>query len=205
MRYIRSIILLVGLTVFGCTTRIQPNDSEVFVIETDDHGNMLGCSWYCGAPPIKFTASSTLRDGINYYEATSLHDGKKSTSWVEGVDGMGVGESIIIEFNMTERTPQPDHALGINGFSIINGFARSAELWEMNGRVKSFDVSFNGLKIGSIELKDSIEPQFVQLPDIDLTPGEVDTLRLTIREVYRGSRFDDTAVSDIFFKGYGVH
>jgi len=48
------------------------------VMETDDHGRHLGCSWYCGAPPISVTASSTLRDGIYSCEPANIHDNKKS-------------------------------------------------------------------------------------------------------------------------------
>ncbi len=154
---------------------------------------------------MKFTATSTLRDGIDSYEAANLHDGKQTTSWVEGSQGSGIGESVLIEFNMTEREHQQDNPLGINGFSLINGLARSEKLYSGNGRVKTLAVFFNERKVATLSVEDTRRPQTLRLPDIDLSPGRTDVLRLRILEVYPGSKYEDTAISDIFFHGYGVH
>lgn len=176
-------------------------------IEYDDHGRPIGCSWYCGAPPITVTASSTLADGLNSYDTAYIHDLQKMTAWAEGGSGSGVGTTITFTFDCTKKgyADRKDNPLGIDSFSLINGFARTPQLWQANGRVKTFKVTFNGVAKGTVEVADTIEPQKVKLPDLTLQPGKKNRLVLEIADVYRGTTHDDTCIADIRFDGYGVH
>jgi hypothetical protein len=176
-------------------------------METDDHGRSFGCSWYCGAPPISVSASSTLNDGIYSYEPANIHDSNKSTMWAEGTSGYGIGTTVTFTFDCKgeEYRSRNANPLGINSFSLINGFARSPELWAANGRVKTFRVSFNGTPKGTITVADTAAPQNVKLPDLTLPPGKKSKLVLEITDVYAGSSHEDTCIADIAFSGYGVH
>ncbi len=171
----------------------------------DDHGRSVGCSWYCGAPPVIVTASSTLRDGIYSYDPQNIHDTKKSTVWAEGDPGVGVGTRITFTFDCSAESyrdiPQPD---GIDSFSFINGFARSRDLWTANSRVRTFRLSFNGRAVGSYEVADTAEPQRVMLPKLTFQPGRKNRLIFEIAAVYPGNTNDDTCIADLIFDGFGA-
>lgn len=203
----RAIYLPLSLFVAGCATgpRHGAIHNAPIVPMTDDHGRVLGCSWYCGAPPINVTASSTLRDGIHSYDAQNVHDTKKSTVWAEGEPGPGVGTRITFTFDCSAESyrgmPQPD---GIDSFSFINGFARNRELWTANSRVRAFRLSFNGRAVGSYEVADTAEPQRITLPKLTFQPGRQNRLVFEITGVYPGTTHDDTCIADIMFDGFGA-
>ena len=203
----REIYLLLSLFVAGCATgtRHDATHNAPIVPMIDDHGRPVGCSWYCGAPPIIVTASSTLRDGINSYDPENIHDTKKSTVWVEGEPGPGIGTRITITFDCSAESyldmPQPD---GINSISFINGFARSRDLWTANSRVRTFRLSFNGRPVGAYEVADTAEPQRVTLPKLTFQPGRKNRLVFEIAAVYPGTTYDDTCIADIIFDGFGA-
>ena len=133
---------------------------------------------------------------------------QKSTVWAEGASGQGIGTKITFTFDCTgERFRSgkgKSPALGINGFSIINGFAKTPELWKANGRVKSFKVYFNGAFKGRLAVKDSASPQTLKLPNLTLPTGRKSQLVLEIAEVYPGSTYEDTCIADIKFDGDGA-
>ena len=171
----------------------------------DVHGRVIGCSWYCSDVPITVTASDTLRDGLYSYDPANIHDGNKSTIWA--VAGQGIGTKVTFTFDMTgERHRKPrGRPFGINGFSFINGFARSPALWAANGRVKTFKVTFNGVPKGTLAVADTDFPQFLKLPNLELLPGKKSRLVLEIADTYVGGKYWDTCIADLQFDGYGDH
>ena len=203
----RSFLVLVVSSLFiGCASNSSHHDSHHRApIPRNDHGWPVGCSWYCGAPPIEVTASNTLHDGIYSYDAANIHDFKKSTAWASS--GSGIGTKITFTFDCAgeEYRDRKDNPFGIDGFSLINGFARSPELWATNGRVKTFKVSFNGNPKGTITVQDTASAQHVKLPDLTFPPGKKSRLLLEITDVYPGTTYEDTCIADIVFTGFGVH
>ncbi|SHJ95144.1 hypothetical protein SAMN02745181_2858 [Rubritalea squalenifaciens DSM 18772] len=174
--------------------------------EVDDHGHGIGCSWYCGAPPISINASTTLRDGIHSYDVSNIHDYKKDTVWVEGAEGYGIGESVTFHFDTrAKQYEERENPLGINRLSLINGFARTSTHWSQNSRVKTLKILVNGKYLSTVNLKDTVEPQSVEFPDITFKPGTITQVSFVITDVYPGTHFQDTAIADIFFSGFGVH
>lgn len=197
-------ILILLFSVTGCTTTSpSAKNAQVIDIEPDDHGRYMKCGWYCGAPPISVSATSTFHDGIYSYSAENLHDCRKDTAWVEGIGGDGHGERIIFTFDMTERTPGTLE-IGVGSVSIINGFARSKKQWEANSRVKTFKIYFDGEYLDTVELEDTREPQRVQLPKMAFIPGKKHEIAFEIDTIYPGTNFYYTAVSDFLFDGFGV-
>lgn len=215
-RHEQAAILILALGVTSCSTG-HPREARAedhvpeYALLKDDHGNHLGCSWYCGSPPIRVSASSTLRDGIFSYAPANAHDSKKDTVWVEGAAGQGIGERLVFNFDLTDKESYPeelvdeDWELGIDYVSIINGFARSEALWNANSRVKTLKLIFRGKDRGSIELKDTMEPQGIELPRMEFVHGQTNELAFEITEVYPGTKHEDTALADFFFSGFGVH
>jgi hypothetical protein len=168
---------------------------------------MPGCSWYCGGRVEKITASSALsQQGDFKYDAKNAGDLSYKTAWVEGVKGPGIGEYLQYEF-------APESAR-VHEIKIANGYIRSEKAWKENARVKRLKLYHNGKVYAILNLKDERSEQvftvgpfgfeYYQLDD-DKKPTKSWTLRFEIAEVYPGTRFTDTAISEIHFMGYDEH
>ncbi len=125
-------------------------------------------------------ASSSLTETVGgrsvAYGPEALFDGDRTSPWVEGAEGSGLGESVTV---LTNRV--------ITGLTVVNGFARSRLLFSRNNRVKRISLVFvAGMTAPGMvseqdctlyfvqegaareyELKDSMEPQ-----SLDLRPFE---------------------------------
>lgn len=181
---------------------------EELVWSTDE----VGCSWYCGGMHFQ-TASSCLPDaGKNNYLADNVFDGNVRTAWIEGADKYGIGESINIHFPVTG--PQATVCY------LVNGYNKDEQTWKNNSRVQSLNLFLDDELIALVYLQDSRDEQYFILPDTipnhkDPTlyktmlfnddSIKVSTLKFEIREVYEGDKYDDTAISEIWFDGIGVH
>ncbi|MDF1849634.1 MAG: hypothetical protein P1U85_02290 [Verrucomicrobiales bacterium] len=204
-------LLVFFATCQACTTTPEPSTTVNHETvrkpnpEPDDHGRIIACGWWCGAPPIRVSASTTLKDETfpHAFSPDYLLDAKKETVWVEGVNGHGIGERITFSFDMTDRKPQ-DTDLGINSVSIINGYPETDELWQANSRVKRLHVYYDNVLVESIELADIPTYQQFDLPRYVFTTGEIHEVSFEIAEVYPGSRFEDTVLADVLFNGFGV-
>jgi len=201
-------------------------------------------------------ASSSLTETLGGKEVTygpdALFDNDRSTPWVEGAEGSGTGEYVII---LTQRA--------VTGFTLTNGFAASSRLYGRNNRVKKLRLSllagltapgmvterdYTRYLVKELTLADNVaimdtssvqrvpislstESQFefcksviLQFKDeqsflfgmitreLGLSPEESTSVgnimqimelygffavRLQIEDVYRGSHYDDTCISEI--------
>ncbi|MBF0290300.1 MAG: hypothetical protein HQM14_21000 [SAR324 cluster bacterium] len=133
-------------------------------------------------------ASSYLKGKkkLNAYWPPNLLDNDHTTAWVEGVKGKGVGESITFRFNAA-RNPL---------FLLIqNGYGKSPTLFKKNGRVKSFLLTGSDRTTQKVHLKDIMEPQEIPLS----LNAPVTWIRLEILDVYSGSKYEDTCISEASF------
>jgi len=201
-------------------------------------------------------ASSSLTETLGGKEVTygpdELFDNDRSTPWVEGAKGSGIGEYVII---LTGRA--------ITGFTLTNGFAASYRLYHRNNRVRRIRLSllagltapgmvterdYTRYLVKELPLADNVaitDTSYVQHVPISLsTDSQFEfyksvilqfkdeqsflfgmilkelgiseeeststgnlmqimelygyfSLRLEIEAVYRGSRYDDTCISEI--------
>lgn len=136
--------------------------------------------------------SSTLSSKTEKYIAPHLIDGS-NRSWVEGVKGPGIGQSIFMDFKAPAK---------VSYFYIKNGFG-DPKWYSANNRVKELLVESTGRisdnfdkKSFTFTLKDSGDMQKIELPQKVVCRG----FKFTIKSVYRGSKFDDTCISEISFK-----
>ena len=142
--------------------------------------------------------SSTLApQGKNNYKASNLGDDDPTTAWVEGHTDYGVGEYI----ELTDWSPSGDGTI-----SILNGYQASKSSWENNSRVKQLKVSLDNKDYCIIELSDVMGIQQFQFPKdlqsvISKSEGKSVKLRFTIKDVYPGIKWKDTAISEIFSCG----
>ena len=160
----------------------------------------LGCSWYCGGGPDSVWASSTLEPTKGHsYGPQHAHDLDHCTAWCEGVDGAGIGESLTYHF--AKDSPR------LHTIKISNGLVTNEASWRANNRVKRLGVSENGVPRAELNLVDTMGDQHFKLPWLlgKRTDGEPMILTFTILEVYRGDRYNDTVITEIWFDGIDVH
>jgi len=159
-----------------------------------------GCSWYCGGGNYKVTTSSELKSKSSIsYSAKSANDLSYKTAWVEGVEGSGIGE--YLEYHFKNKSPKVTHII------VSNGYFKSDKAWRNNNRVKRLKVSVNGLEYGVLQLEDSKTDQRFKFDGFEYnSDGKTDlVLKFEILEVYKGTKYDDTVITEIYFDGIGVH
>jgi uncharacterized membrane protein YvbJ len=138
-------------------------------------------------PPVfnTITASSKLVESNYNYDPINVADGNKETVWVEGASGDGLGEWVKLESD-TEQ--------GIVGFSVINGYSKSDNLYYANNRVAKLLVEFSDGTSTIFNLTDrNFNEQGVTFTNIKKTKY----VKFTIMEVYNGSKYSDTCISEI--------
>lgn len=152
-----------------------------------------GCSFTC-ATTWKTRVSSSLppNDGARY-DGPQLEDENEKTAWAS----RGKGEFIEVTFD--GRKEIKDWHAPLRGFRLVNGYAKSPALFAKNSRVKTLRVDFNGKPIEQARLLDSPVVQAVAIPEMEVRAG--DRVRLTIIDVYPGSTYKDTCISEIIFDG----
>lgn len=158
-----------------------------------------GCNWYCGGGNYKVSASSELTtQNHNSYKAKSANDLSYLTAWVEGKEGSGIGE--YIEYSFKNNSPR------ITSIIISNGYMKSDNTWKNNNRVKSLKLYVNGKVFGILNLTDSKTNQTFKLGTFGHNEDGSDLiLKFEILEVYKGYKYDDTAITEIYFDGIDVH
>jgi len=185
--------------------QILDSCSEDFETYWDILGS--GCSWYCGGGQDTSSASSELKPFKGYkYLAKYSHDLSYKTAWVEGVPGYGIGEYLVYHF--------PPENPRITEIIVVNGYVKSEKLWRENSRVKKLKMYVNDKPFAFLNLVDSRQEQSFKFEPIgnsdrvnwdklQLLPWW--TLKFEILEVYKGDKYDDTAITEIYFDGIDVH
>ena len=172
------------------TTRtIQGNRSTVKNTGTSTSAEVLidfsNGMYYPIKPPLieilDIEASSERSASAETYSGKNLID-QTWRSWAEGSMGNGTGEffTIIID----EKT--------IAGFALKNGYG-NLDYYSKNNRVKSFTVYFDEKSPVTIPIKDSFS--FEQY--VFEKPVTCKTLRFVIGDVYPGTEYNDTCISEI--------
>lgn len=129
--------------------------------------------------------------GSATYYASNIHDLNHETAWVEGVSGYGVGQ--WIKFTNLSRGD-------ISTIKILNGYAKSYKAWRENARVKRLRVYSNGELVCILELQDSRSLQVFDLEYLlDLKFYSPNTITFEILDVYPGTKYQDTVISEIYF------
>lgn len=138
--------------------------------------------------PLKINASSSsnrLAVQANTYYPSNAIDGKKSTAWIEGVDGAGIGEWIRFDFN---------REITLHRILWQPGYFKSPMIWSQNNRLASVTAEFSDGTSRTINFTDQMESQRTDI-------GSVRTkwVRFIIKSVYYGTD-PDTALSELAFE-----
>ncbi len=119
-----------------------------------------------------------------------------SMPWVEGVAGDGVGEWIELELNGY-----------ISNLYILNGYVdiRRPHLFKENNRIKEATLicTIENTDEEIFEKKVTFE-DFVYVKNIELGKDFKKNVRLRIDSVFKGSKYDDTAITSIYTEYTGI-
>jgi hypothetical protein len=165
------------------------------------------CSWYCGGGQDTNSVSSHLNPfkGLNY-EAKNIHDLSYQTAWIEGVSGYGIGESVTYHF--------PPQNPRITEIIIVNGYVKSEQTWKDNSRVRKLKMYVDEKPFTILNLFDSRQEQHFKFEPLgygdrqdweQLQKKPWWTIKFEILDVYKGEKYDDTAITEIYFDGIDVH
>jgi len=213
--------ILLLACLLGLSLRAQVNPLPTYKAKADKDENYFefqgdgtptnvfpGDSWYDGGMRVtKFNAPSTLKSYKNItYNPENAHDMDVTTAWVEGDADYGIGAYLEYEFDTREMDYiGEDHTYAIYDICIANGYKKSKRLWEANSRVKTLKMYVNGEPFALLELLDIFEFQTISVPKIPLPQKGLLTLRFEIVEVYPGTKYKDTAITELLFSGSGIY
>lgn len=176
-----------------------------------------GCSWYCcGSIDTVIATSHLEKNGAITYIGNNAGDDNYETAWVEGVEGYGIGESVTFYFTQ---------GLGaIDEIIVSNGYVKTPKAYRENSRVKTLKLYHNDKLIANLHLKDELADQHFELGEVfgDNNYGSLGdpqgkengkwidkngktipqwTFKFEIGDVYKGTKYEDTVISEIYFNG----
>lgn len=159
---------------------IEQNESNQPSINTEEEqGAPMEVKWD------KISASSELNSQGVLFKAGNVDDHDSSTAWAEGTNGDGIGEWIKLEKN----TP-----FIIDGIGFENGYQKSDYSYYSNNRPKKVRVEFSDGRSVTQELPDrGCGGSEIYLGNEVITQY----IKITILEVYKGSKYQDTCISEI--------
>jgi hypothetical protein len=138
------------------------------------------------AAPVKIAAvtakSSYNANGVSY-PAEAVKDGKAMTPWFEGDAGSGVGSWIEVDLGGTKN---------VTKIAVLPGDWSGAG-WSKANRPKELTLQWSDESTASWTLTDSYEVQVFTPPK----PVSTAKIRLKVAQIYNGSAFPDTAISEI--------
>jgi hypothetical protein len=140
------------------------------------------------------------------YGVNNLLDGDFHTAWIEGKDDTGQGETLEITFRK---------GTAVKFIAIANGYWKSAEHLKENGWIKKLRVQClyaNGEKTDdefelSAPVLDNTSIQFpyaaAELFDDsgEGRPPAIRSMKLTIIDAEKGTKYSDTAISELILGG----
>lgn len=152
----------------------------------------LGCAigWHV-------KASSTLApQHTNYYIADNISDYDTFTAWVAGGHKYGLGETITFTFTKEDfAKANIGEKINFNGFLVVNGYCKTEKTWKENTRVKRILICHNSKPLYEVLLHDNMNMQEISFENMWLVPGDKVTIK--ILEVYPGTKYKDTAISEL--------
>ncbi len=183
---------------------------EWIIPGTTDFTNYIG-------PGLQFPLSTTfLHDSKNpfRYGPDKAFDADMSTSWVEGVEGNGIGQKLAFVIQ-----GKPERILIVPGYGVEKYFRPNNRLkkavltlyrFEHDISMRENSISFESLLSVVLEFEDRLSAQSFPLAIPNLLPGSlgpkqiVELLEivgvLEIVEIYQGSKYDDTCIAEIRFE-----
>ncbi len=147
------------------------------------------------------TSSELPKSGNKTYAGSNLIDGDYTTIWSEGVSGTGVGETITIHLKNIQL---------VYGVVICNGYTASFEQYTNNGLITDVEVDFGDgatVEVNDIEgyaYEGYTSENLVEANSFSVEleePVMTDTITITIKGAKKGTKYEDTCVSEVSIYG----
>ena len=131
------------------------------------------------------SSSNMAPQGNVTYDARNVIDGNPSTAWTEGAPDSGIGEKIFFKSSSEQK---------VSHLQIMNGYCKSEDLYMKNNRVKNIRIVFSD----GTSIDRSLTDEFANYDLIVLTePVFCNEFYIEITDVYKGTHYDDTCISEI--------
>ena len=112
---------------------------------------------------------------------------QNGAAWVENKLGYGIGEWILFDFRAKKS---------VSSITFNNGYTRTEKTFRTNSRVAKLTVELSTGARFQVALLDTMKTQSFELP----SRAFVTWVKLTIDQVYEGSKYSDTALSYVGFQ-----
>lgn len=134
--------------------------------------------------------TATQAEGERTYDVNNIKGLDWGTTWAEGVEGDGIGESI----NLTVHHPLP-----LDAILIMPGFKTEDKTrWMTNNRVAELEITLNGEQTFTATIPDEQFAGLYPIPVRDYTKP-VSAVKLVIKKVHAGTTHD-TCISQVELK-----
>lgn len=121
-------------------------------------------------------------------------DGSPDTCWQDGVTGYGKGEWLLA-YNSDGSAVKVSEVTVYNGYQNEQYNTNKKDMYLRNSRVSEFTLEFDDGSTESFRLKDEKGPQ-----TFTFNERETCFIRFTLRDVYKGTKYKDTCLSEIIYK-----
>ncbi len=118
------------------------------------------------------------------YGPENMTDEKRATMWVEGEGSAGLGKYIGVKF---------DSDVEVKKVRIWAGCFVDADFWKRHNRLKEVEFKFPDFTSEKVELKDTMESQWIEFKEARSVNG----FKMYLRSVYEGTTWNDTAITAI--------
>ena len=133
-------------------------------------------------------ATSTIQQTGVDNDPHVLYDGADWSSWQEGVDGPGIGESVTLTFDQTYQVRAMALKLG-NWYHDISYYTRNNRPKQLTFKLGSEEVTVDfpdEKQVAYVEFSEDIDSNFMQT---------------VIDDIYSGTAYDDTCICEITLYG----
>lgn len=130
---------------------------------------------------------SSMASSGNYdYSAESAADGDITSSWQEGVEGLGEGTGIKLSLDGTHK---------IRYIVLYLGNWRSDEMWQKNARPAKLSINLGDNQAKDVEFSDEKKAFCLSFDE----PVEASFVSLYIQAGYAGAKWNDNCISEVEF------
>ena len=175
-RFVRlTIFVLLMIPAFTITSQPKPDPAERYEVEVAE------------VSASSFVTSE--KGNVFRYHPVMAFDGDPTTAWNEGASGNGIDEELVIRFY--------DDII-VDAISIMPGYY-DKQWYAANNRIKRIEVS---LQITSAKWAEPIDFDFTDGMDVKwirFPPRKINYTDFKIKDVYPGTKYDDTCISEISF------
>lgn len=160
---------------------VEQKKQDYFVLVDKDSVDFSQCTKLSVAN----AEQSSMASSDNYdYSAKSAVDGDITSSWQEGVDGLGEGTGIKLSLDGTHK---------IRYIVLYLGNWRSDEMWQKNARPAKLSINLGDNQAKDVEFSDEKKAFCLSFDE----PVEASFVSLYIEAGYAGSKWNDNCISEV--------